>query len=306
MKALMHSRSILKSHKTDGNYWLGKTEKIRDVIQFNLKKNSGFCLSDLANNITALLNSKDEIINYPIHAQCEICGYEGEFCCSKIVVPEADFVSFNEVFHCRACDLNSRERACLDIALQVISNTCNKVIFIQERVTPYFDAFEKLILNNRIIGSEFLGNQFKSGTVVNGIRHDDAMAISFESASVDYIISNHVLEHVPDFHKAFAEIYRVLKTDALLIFTIPFHFNKEETVKRAVFENGILTHLLPPVYHGNPIDPESGSLCFNDFGWDIFTIVKKMGFIDCYAIPTWNEKNAHINYDPVMTLIAVK
>ena len=41
----------------------------------------------------------------------------------------------------------------------------------------------------------------------------DAQSISFEEASLDGVIANHMLYHVPDRNKAFSEIYRVLKPE---------------------------------------------------------------------------------------------
>ena len=41
----------------------------------------------------------------------------------------------------------------------------------------------------------------------------DVQSISFEEASFDGVIANHMLYHVPDRNKAFSEIYRVLKPE---------------------------------------------------------------------------------------------
>ncbi len=44
----------------------------------------------------------------------------------------------------------------------------------------------------------------------------DAQAIPFDDASLDVVIANHMLYHVPDRPRALAEIRRVLKTDGIL------------------------------------------------------------------------------------------
>lgn len=44
----------------------------------------------------------------------------------------------------------------------------------------------------------------------------DAQSIPFEDASLDVVIANHMLYHVPDRHRALAEIRRVLKPDGRL------------------------------------------------------------------------------------------
>jgi len=89
-----------------------------------------------------------------------------------------------------------------------------------------------------------------------------------------------VLEHVPAYRDALLEIARCLRPGGRLLLTAPFHFHKQDTVIRAsVRRDGSLEHHLPPVYHGDPINPE-GALCFNDFGWDLIEAVRNAGFPD--------------------------
>lgn len=52
-------------------------------------------------------------------------------------------------------------------------------------------------------------------TVVIG----DAMTLPLSSNSMDVVICNHTYEHVPDPHKLFAEINRVLKADGIVYFS---------------------------------------------------------------------------------------
>lgn len=280
--------------------------KIRNYKEFNKFKNKNKNIQEICKEITSFLNEKKEIVHYPISAKCEICGYKGEFCCSKIVLPEANFVAFSELFSCPMCDLNNRQRSSMKIFLDKIKNKKNKSIFLYEQITPYFNVLSKNVSNNNIIGSEFLGYQHKSGDVINGVRNEDGMNLSLKDNSVDYVISNDVFEHIPDINKTFSEASRVLKSGGELIFTIPFHYDKDKTITRAIFKNNEIKNILPPIYHGNPVDIEGGSLCFHDFGWDILDIIKSCGFSDVYGIPTYNKENAHIHYDPIMTYIAIK
>lgn len=280
--------------------------KIKNINDFNKFKNKNNDILKMCQEITTFLNKKNEIIHYPIKAKCEICGYTGEFCCSKIVVPDANFVAFSELFACPSCDLNNRQRASMNIFLERIKNKENKFIFLYEQITPYLNILNKMVTNNNIIGSEFLGYQNKSGDIIDGIRHENGMSLSLDDNSIDYIISNDVFEHIPDINKTFSEAFRILKNKGELVFTIPFHYDKEKTITRAVIEDGIIKNILPPVFHGNPVDIEGGSLCFHDFGWDILEIIKSCGFQDVYGIPTYNKENAHIHYDPIMTYIAIK
>lgn len=45
--------------------------------------------------------------------------------------------------------------------------------------------------------------------------HGDATALAFEDETFDIVYSYHVLEHIPDYHKALDEMYRVLRNGGL-------------------------------------------------------------------------------------------
>lgn len=49
----------------------------------------------------------------------------------------------------------------------------------------------------------------------------DATDIPFQSESFDYVIANHILEHIPDDTAALSEIHRVLKDDGVAIISFP-------------------------------------------------------------------------------------
>src|SRR5262249_12979984 len=67
--------------------------------------------------------------------------------------------------------------------------------------------------------------------------------------------------------KGLREVARTLRAGGAHVFTIPWYFWKE-TVVRAVREaDGTVRHLMPPDYHGNPIDP-NGSLVVTEWGSD--------------------------------------
>ena len=124
----------------------------------------------------------------------------------------------------------------------------------------------------------------KPGEVINGIRHEDAMNMSFKDDSFDILVSNDVYEHVPDIEKSISEALRVLKPGGKLLFSIPFLKDEYKTEQRSVLrDDGSVERVLPEIYHGNPLD-EKGSLVFYHFGWDILELCKKVGFKDAYSI----------------------
>ncbi len=49
----------------------------------------------------------------------------------------------------------------------------------------------------------------------------DITDLPFEDNSFDAVICSHVLEHIPDDHKAMTEIYRILRSDCWAIFCVP-------------------------------------------------------------------------------------
>lgn len=68
---------------------------------------------------------------------------------------------------------------------------------------------------------------------MEGIRRAvDITDIPFEDGSMDVIICNHVMEHIPDEKKAFSELHRVLAKDGIAIINVPMDASRETT-----FEN---------------------------------------------------------------------
>ncbi len=57
----------------------------------------------------------------------------------------------------------------------------------------------------------------------------DICDLPFEDNSYDFIICNHVLEHIPDDRKAMSELYRILKPGGTGIFQIPQDLTRKET-----------------------------------------------------------------------------
>jgi hypothetical protein len=82
------------------------------------------------------------------------------------------------------------------------------------------------------------------------------------------------------------EIMRVLKPGGAHVFTTPRHpLLPASRVRARLDAGGTVEHLLDPVYHGNPIDPE-GSLVTWDYGADFDTLISRWsGFLtSCYVI----------------------
>lgn len=235
---------------------------------------------------------------------CEVCEME-----TRLLVDwnhsYGNAPNYRERMVCRFCGLNNRQRFMVSFLKRLIS--CDKVkdVYLYEQVTGFYRYIRENLSVN-VVGSEYLGFGQKPGTIIKGIRHEDALNLSLEDNSLDMIVSNDVYEHVPDIEKSFGEAYRVLKVGGNLVFTIPFSIDKYRTERRAeLAENGKVVNLLPEIYHGNPMD-RKGSLVFYDFGWDILDLCKKAGFRDAYALGYYSVSRGYMGNGLQLMFVAEK
>lgn len=162
--------------------------------------------------------------------------------------------------------LNSRMRFSLEILMHYFSDA--KKIFLTEHGTPY----------HQNIPHQFQDNLVTSTYRPGDILHQDLTAISFQDNSFDLCMSFEDLEHIPDYNKAVKELYRITKPGGHVLLSTPIIFENDKTIIRATInENGEITHLLEPDYHGDPVIPE-GILCFYHFGWDVLDSFREAGF----------------------------
>lgn len=118
------------------------------------------------------------------------------------------------------------------------------------------------------IPTQFFPNH-EPGSIVGNTRCENLEALSFDDESVDLHITQDVLEHIFHPSKVFSEIARTLKPGGAHIFTVPIvNKYKPSKLRARASDNGEITYLEPPVFHGNPISDE-GSLVTVDWGFDI-------------------------------------
>jgi len=95
----------------------------------------------------------------------------------------------------------------------------------------------------------------------------DICNLPFEDNSFDFILCNHVLEHIPDDKKAMQELYRILKPGGIGVFQIPQDLNRETT-----FEDDTI------------VDKEERAQIFGQYdhvrvyGKDYFNKLRSVGF----------------------------
>lgn len=121
--------------------------------------------------------------------------------------------------------------------------------------------------------SKYVPTQFfpgvEPGSLVKKVRCENLEALTFADESVDLHITQDVLEHVFHPSRVFSEIARTLRPGGAHIFTVPIMSKDKPSKLRArISDDGQISHLEAPVYHGNPIS-EDGSLVTVDWGSDI-------------------------------------
>jgi SAM-dependent methyltransferase len=163
-------------------------------------------------------------------------------------------------------------------------------IYAPEAVTAFARQIARVF--PKFVGSEYAADKSVRDQVKN-VRIEDLMDLTFADASFDLVCSNDVLEHVPSIDMALREMMRVLRPGGVLISTHPFAAASETPVKRAEIVGGRVNHILPPEYHGNPVDP-AGSLVFEVPGWDIVRRCREAGASDAFIRISGSEKHAYI------------
>lgn len=239
------------------------------------------------------------------YGHCDICNRDVNFIANIVFDARHGGVNWRESLTCPYCGFNNRIRAVLNIINERIKSDDN--IYISEQVTSAFRYLSKKYKN--IVGSEFLGDDIKPGTLVKGIRHEDLCNLSFDNVTFDAVVSLDVLEHVVDYKTAVKNIYRILKTNGVFIFSVPFIYESENDEVRSVLRDGKVIHLMEPEIHGNPVDKENGALVYTIPSWKMIRFLNEVGFTDAYANFYFSIEKGHLacaDGSPQVLFIATK
>jgi SAM-dependent methyltransferase len=125
--------------------------------------------------------------------------------------------------------------------------------------------------------NSFYWHDVPPGSENDGIQCQDSECLTFEDRSFDLVLSQDVLEHVPNLRVALSETYRVLKLGGAHIFTVkaPWPW-PEHTIERTRRTPEGLEHILPPKYY--PSANGAPSLLFRDIGADVIALLNDIGF----------------------------
>lgn len=203
---------------------------------------------------------------------CPVCGLHGVF---RSYAPR-EFPCKRNDFICQHCTSVGRNRhvaiAVLDAFKADTSAASLKDFALNFGGSIYITCvkeavYEAVKMGRNVVSSEYVDG-VEPGTVKNGILCQDIQSTTFADNSFDLIITEDVLEHVPNPERAFTEIRRILKPGGYHIGTIPVSWDQKVSFARARIENGSIVHLVEPEYHGDPFRPE-GVLAFTTYGSDI-------------------------------------
>jgi hypothetical protein len=214
-----------------------------------------------------------------VQGYCDCCGMVKAL---LNTVDSVDWLDNRSQFRCETCHLQARLRMFWKCAEEVIETTesYSKVLLL-EAVTAFSHRFcEKypFALVSEYVEAIPSGSQQE----LSGVKFqcEDLLNLSFRDGTLDIILHQDVLEHVPDADQALKEIHRVLRVGGKTLFTAPFYHYCDQSLKRAIIVDGKINYLAQPVYHGNPLSPK-GSLVFEMFGLDFFRRCVDTGFSKC-------------------------
>ncbi|MDB4926276.1 class I SAM-dependent methyltransferase [Mucilaginibacter sp.] len=252
--------------------------KSQNIVQKALAKNIDYLYEDSpCNKLMAELEKKEDYANYQQYTQFrksfekKILKVANTFSYVRMFGTLYHFNRFRNLFSLReACTdhtgLNSRMRFSLDIIKQYFPNA--KKIYLTENDT----AYHKNIAN--LNQYDVVTSIYKPGDIL----HQDLTCLTYSDNSFDLCLSFEDLEHIPDYKTVIKELYRVTKPGGHVLLSAPFIFENDKTITRATInDEGEVTHLLEPEYHGDPVLP-LGILCYYHFGWDLLDTFKDAGF----------------------------
>jgi SAM-dependent methyltransferase len=182
-----------------------------------------------------------------------------------------------------AKQLWNRQRGMLDLvaALTVTADKQAVRIFGAEALSEW-----ALAMRGRY--PRYTGSQYVPGPVGDDVLFpivsQDLRQLTYPDASFDVVLSQDVLQHVPDLLRCLKEMHRVLRPGGIMLSTFPFRYFSRDSQIKARLVKGRIEHLVAdPEFHMSPLDPE-GALVFQLPGWDIIEIAKDCGFADARFI----------------------
>lgn len=236
-------------------------------------------------------------------AWCDACDRASIFHCDWLHAVEGQ-PNYRERLLCDGCELNVRERLLVRMVREYfdeLPRTHAPTLFAYEDDTPLLRALSQRLTTVTICGSQHA----ESGVEVDDRAQPvDALALSSPDESFDVLVSNEILDHVPEPEAALRESYRVLRPGGILVATLPFHFTRTST-RRAEVHDGQVRTLLPELHRGHPAS-RYGTLVFHDLGWDLFDMLRKAGFSEPHFRCAHSLQYAYLGPELSLVLCATR
>ncbi|MCG7360615.1 glycosyltransferase [Roseomonas sp. ACRSG] len=268
---------------------LGETPEALAAAILRLMRDDALCASLSSAGAAVIHQRFSEALARQVVAEllemdaCRVCG--------KVTLGGQNYAgsqhgSWREEFACDACYALNRSEALADV---LIAPYRNKGINSVKAALPMFRRLR--IHEFSFVGpvveqmrdlplfscSEYFDDVPPGEYAENGVMCQDLQSLIFRDGEFDLLISQDVFEHVPDAERGFRETHRVLKVGGRHVFTVPYRPDLAETLVRAELTSEGLHHILPPVYHGDPLR-EQGALAFREFGRDLSALLERIGF----------------------------
>jgi SAM-dependent methyltransferase len=175
---------------------------------------------------------------------------------------------------CLSCGANIFVMSLVAALKEAVPNLDQQSIYELSSQGPLFDYLKKYA--KKLTYSEYF-DDIPPGTYKDDIQCQDVQQLTFMNDAFNICTSTEVFEHVADDDRGFSEIYRVLKSGGIFLFTVPFT-ESDETEVRARVVNGKIEHLMPPEYHDDLLRGTRQVLCFRKYGTDIVEKLTDIGF----------------------------
>lgn len=209
-------------------------------------------------------------------------------CCERHTVFTASDYWLREIYVCKRCRSNPRQRA----VVVMLNKLCGNWEFLRiHESSPSGALFGRMKRVCTNYTYSYFYPEKKLGQFLDdkgNVTNQNLQELTFPDDAFDLFITQDVLEHVNEPQKALKEIYRCLKPGGMHVFTVPVNPFKE-TMPRIKIENGRVVPIMAEQYHGNPIS-DKGSLVTYDWGGDIVRIIDSLTGFKTEVVNFWRSK----------------